>query len=55
MGADGVSFRWYPSSLSAGRELKGNFLQTVDTYPDMLRPQVAGRPGTSTNSTSPIF
>jgi hypothetical protein len=41
---DGVSFGWYPSSLSAGHELKGNFLQTVDAYPDMLRPEIAGRP-----------
>ncbi len=41
---DGVSFGWYPTSLVAGHELHGNFLQAVDKYPDMLRPQLAGRP-----------
>jgi hypothetical protein len=43
-GVDGVSFGWYPSSLSAGHLLQGNFLQTVDTYPDMLRPELNGKP-----------
>ena len=41
---DGVSFGWYPTSLVAGHALQGNFLQAVDAYPDMLRPQLAGRP-----------
>jgi hypothetical protein len=41
---DGVSFGWYPSSLVAGHQLRGNFLPTVDAYPDMLRPDIAGRP-----------
>ncbi|MGH8252652.1 MAG: hypothetical protein ACRES2_01345, partial [Steroidobacteraceae bacterium] len=41
---DGVSFGWYPSSLVAGHELHGNFLQAVDAYPDMRRPEIAGRP-----------
>jgi len=41
---DGVSFGWYPTSLVAGRTLKGNFLPAVDGYPDMLRPELAGRP-----------
>ena len=41
---DGVSFGWYPTSLVAGHTLKGNFLQAVDAYPDMLRPELAGRP-----------
>jgi hypothetical protein len=41
---DGVSFGWYPSGLSAGHQLQGNFLQTVDAYPDMLRPELRGKP-----------
>ncbi|HLQ13591.1 MAG TPA: hypothetical protein VK130_10185 [Steroidobacteraceae bacterium] len=41
---DGVSFGWYPTSLVAGRTLQGNFLPAVDGYPDMLRPDLAGRP-----------
>ncbi|HEY4975502.1 MAG TPA: hypothetical protein VII41_17955 [Steroidobacteraceae bacterium] len=41
---DGVSFGWYPSGLSAGHQLRGNFLQTVDAYPDMLRPELASKP-----------
>ena len=41
---DGVSFGWYPTSLVAGHMLKGNFLQAVDSYPDMLLPALAGRP-----------
>ena len=41
---DGVSFGWYPTSLVAGHRLHGNFLQAVDAYPDMLRPELKGRP-----------
>ena len=41
---DGVSFGWYPTSLGAGHALEGNFLQAVDAYPDMLRPELAGKP-----------
>jgi hypothetical protein len=41
---DGVSFGWYPTSLVAGHALRGNFLQAVDAYPDMLRPELQGRP-----------
>jgi hypothetical protein len=41
---DGVSFGWYPTGLVAGHTLQGNFLQTVDAYPDMLRPELNGRP-----------
>jgi hypothetical protein len=41
---DGVSFGWYPTSLVAGHALKGNFLQAVDAYPDMLRPELQGKP-----------
>ena len=41
---DGVSFGWYPSALVAGRTQKGNFLPAVDNYPDMLRPELKGRP-----------
>ena len=41
---DGVSFGWYPTSLGAGHTLEGNFLQAVDAYPDMLRPELSGKP-----------
>jgi hypothetical protein len=41
---DGVSFGWYPTSLVAGHTLHGNFLPAVDAYPDMLRPDLNGRP-----------
>ncbi len=41
---DGVSFGWYPTGLVAGHALRGNFLQAVDGYPDMLRPELKGRP-----------
>ncbi|MEA3182810.1 MAG: hypothetical protein QOI59_6333 [Gammaproteobacteria bacterium] len=40
----GVSFGWYPTSLVAGHTLHGNYLQAVDGYPDMLRPELARRP-----------
>jgi hypothetical protein len=41
---DGVSFGWYPTSLVAGHALRGNFLQAVDGYPDMLRPDLKSKP-----------
>lgn len=41
---DGVTFGWYPTGLVAGHEQHGNFLQAVDAYPDMLRPELKGRP-----------
>jgi hypothetical protein len=41
---DGVSFGWYPTGLVAGHTLQGNFLQAVDAYPDMLRPELNGKP-----------
>jgi hypothetical protein len=41
---DGVSFGWYPTSLVAGHTLRGNFLQAVDAYPDMLKPELQGKP-----------
>jgi hypothetical protein len=40
----GVTFGWYPTSLNSGHELKGNYLRTVDDYPDMLRHELAGLP-----------
>lgn len=36
--AQGVTFGWYPTGLNSGHELEGNYLRTVDAYPDMLRP-----------------
>ena len=41
---DGVSFGWYPSGLVAGHMLRGNFLQAVDAYPDMMLPDLKGKP-----------
>lgn len=42
--AQGVTFGWYPTGLNSGRELEGNYLRTVDTFPDMLRPELARLP-----------
>ncbi len=42
--AQGVTFGWYPSSLNSGHELEGNYLRTVDAFPDMLRPELARMP-----------
>ncbi len=42
--AQGVTFGWYPTGLNSGRELEGNYLRGVDTFPDMLRPEIAGLP-----------
>jgi hypothetical protein len=40
----GITFGWYPTGLNSGHELEGNYLWTVDAYPDMLRPELAGMP-----------
>ncbi len=42
--AQGVTFGWYPTGLNSGHELDGNHLRTVDTFPDMLRPELAHMP-----------
>ena len=42
--AQGVTFGWYPTGLNSGHELAGNYLRTVDAFPDMLRPELAGMP-----------
>ncbi len=42
--AQGVSFGWYPSALNSGFELSGNYLRSVDAFPDMLRPELARLP-----------
>ena len=42
--AQGVTFGWYPTGLNSGHELAGNYLRTVDTFPDMLRPELGGMP-----------
>jgi hypothetical protein len=42
--AQGVTFGWYPTGLNSGRELQGNHLRGVDTFPDMLRPELARLP-----------
>jgi len=40
----GITFGWYPTGLNSGHELPGNYLRTVDTFPDMLRPELARLP-----------
>jgi hypothetical protein len=42
--AQGVTFAWYPTGLVNGHELEGNYLRTVDAFPDMLRPELARLP-----------
>jgi len=42
--AQGVTFGWYPTGLNSGHELEGNYLRTVDSFPDMLRPELARLP-----------
>jgi len=42
--AQGVTFGWYPSGLNSGHELQGNYLRGVDSFPDMLRPELARLP-----------
>jgi len=42
--AQGVTFGWYPTGLNSGHELEGNYLRAVDTFPDMLRPELIRSP-----------
>jgi hypothetical protein len=42
--AQGVTFGWYPTGLNSGHELAGNYLRAVDTFPDMLRPELDRMP-----------
>jgi len=42
--AQGVTFGWYPSGLNSGHELSGNYLRSVDAFPDMLRPELTRLP-----------
>jgi len=42
--AQGITFGWYPTGLNSGHELQGNYLRTTDTFPDMLRPELARLP-----------
>ena len=42
--AQGVTFGWYPTGLNSGHELAGNYLRGVDSFPDMLRPDLARSP-----------
>lgn len=39
----GASFGWYPSGLVSGRELRGNFLPSVDNYDGLLDPKIASK------------
>ncbi|MCJ7750855.1 MAG: hypothetical protein MUQ65_07140, partial [Armatimonadetes bacterium] len=40
---EGVTFGWYPTGLVAGHSLRGNFLPTVDDYPEMRDPRLASK------------
>lgn len=40
----GASFGWYPTGLNSGAELRGNHLRSVDDYPPMRMPALAGVP-----------
>ncbi|RYY04861.1 MAG: hypothetical protein EOO53_00630 [Gammaproteobacteria bacterium] len=40
----GVSFGWYPSGLVSGHTQQGNFLQSVDKYPDLLNSKISNKP-----------
>lgn len=40
----GASFGWYPTGLNSGRELRGNYLRTVDDYPAMRMAELEGKP-----------
>lgn len=40
----GASFGWYPTALNLGRELRGNYLRTVDDYPGLRAPELARMP-----------
>lgn len=40
----GITFGWYPTGLNSGRELKGNYLRTVDHFNPMLDPRLAHLP-----------
>lgn len=42
--AQGVTFGWYPTGLNSGFELAGNYLRTIDAYPDMLRKELSRLP-----------
>jgi hypothetical protein len=42
--AQGVTFGWYPTGLNSGHELEGNYLRAVDSFPDMLRPELGRSP-----------
>ena len=42
--AQGITFGWYPTGLNSGHELEGNYLRTVDSFPDMVRPDLAHLP-----------
>jgi hypothetical protein len=40
----GASFGWYPTGLNSGRELRGNYLRTVDDYPALRTPELERMP-----------
>ncbi|HTL05107.1 MAG TPA: hypothetical protein VL241_05125 [Gemmatimonadales bacterium] len=42
--AQGITFGWYPTGLNSGHELQGNYLRSTDSYPDLLRPELARLP-----------
>jgi hypothetical protein len=42
--AQGLTFGWYPTGLNSGHELEGNYVRGADSFPDMLRPELARLP-----------
>jgi hypothetical protein len=40
----GATFGWYPTGLNSGRELRGNYLRTVEDYPALGMPELRGMP-----------
>jgi hypothetical protein len=40
----GASFGWYPTGLNSGRELRGNYLRTVDDYPALRTAELERMP-----------
>ena len=40
----GITFGWYPTGLNSGRELRGNYLRTVDHFNPMASIELQGLP-----------
>lgn len=40
----GIDFGWYPSGLVSGHTLEGNYLQSVEEFPDLMNPKLIKKP-----------